>query len=557
MKSLKTILHGIKTVLVLSLLILSVASCGKSDKQDSLKYLAVQIDDDEFWSIVDSEGKVLVEKEYPKSNRISRIDGSGCYWVKSDNKYQLFSISSPRKPIIDTEFQAVSNFTNGVALASTSKTEPIKLIDTDGKVIATLPQEVAVAALDNDNDLMLYANSEGKSGYIDFKGNIAVPAKFYNAWDFNCGLGIVQIEVDSPAYVINKKGDCVYEFDKNTRLITYHYSENILPIEKNGAIVLLDKNGKTIAEVPQKHAVSDVADFKGGLCVVRDEKYNYSVIDKNGETVIRAGKYNWIHNMGNGILIAKKDTKWGVIDKEDNTLVNFSYNDAYYSMLGDNFLLGKRDYQVIVNKKGEELNRDEFFDTEAYRCESVVRYVDIKGAVDAFVNPCTTTGYATLEKAKTSGDVIKSQNIKNPNDYRRNLSLSLPAIENKSYKIQTFARFSGLVTKEIYRTEKRGTWYTYNVDVFDHCEWDNNVTLDRITRYLSIGDVNGETDVLPAVHQALKDKGFTEHYSDDGPMFEAKNGDKYIRVIASATKNEVTLHYYPYCDHSVTTIDND
>ena len=50
---------------------------------------------------------------------------------------------------------------------------------------------------------------EGKQGYLDTKGNIAIEPKFDIAWEFSKGLA--RVEIDGKEGYINSEGKYVWE----------------------------------------------------------------------------------------------------------------------------------------------------------------------------------------------------------------------------------------------------------------------------------------------------------------------------------------------------------
>ena len=90
MKQRKTILSSWTFVigLMVSSLLVSCDSIGSQKDEKKVDYLAVQIDEDDCWSIIDAEGKVIVDREYDKDDKLTEIYDGGIYWVLSNNKYR-------------------------------------------------------------------------------------------------------------------------------------------------------------------------------------------------------------------------------------------------------------------------------------------------------------------------------------------------------------------------------------------------------------------------------------------------------------------------------------
>ena len=63
------------------------------------------------WSIIDKNGKEIVKDKYAPESQFSHISVSdGVYWVKQDDKWQLFSIDQPKKPLMDEVFSWVCKY---------------------------------------------------------------------------------------------------------------------------------------------------------------------------------------------------------------------------------------------------------------------------------------------------------------------------------------------------------------------------------------------------------------------------------------------------------------
>ena len=71
----KTIFSSLTFVcgLMLSSLFVSCDSLGGQKDENKVDYLAVQIDENDSWSIIDAEGNVIVDREYDKDDKVSII----------------------------------------------------------------------------------------------------------------------------------------------------------------------------------------------------------------------------------------------------------------------------------------------------------------------------------------------------------------------------------------------------------------------------------------------------------------------------------------------------
>ena len=146
-------------------------SCSLSTDNDipSQQYIAVQAESGDDWSIIDSEGNVIVEEEYDADDQVSPIYDK-TYWVKSDNTYQLYSIDNPKKPLNDEEYTAATIMFQGRCLA-TKAGHPIQILNDEGEVVATLPRDI-VSAIRGSRTTFLFEKADGTYGWTDLNGNI-------------------------------------------------------------------------------------------------------------------------------------------------------------------------------------------------------------------------------------------------------------------------------------------------------------------------------------------------------------------------------------------------
>ena len=250
----------------LMFLALYLTSCGGgSDKSDfKFDYLAVQIEKGDNWSIMDANGKILVKEEYSPEDEISVVSPEGVYWVKSgiDGKFRLYSIDSPKQPIISDEYAYVTIFMDGRSFVSDGE-NPIQVIDTKGKVRNTLSKEIrAVMSFESImSDRIAYVNKNGDCGYLDMDGDIVVEAQYYQVYPFSDGVALVENADENKLHIIANNGK-----EKGTIDLDRYEVANFffLPIYKEGKLAVtekanhnrllyLGKNGEKVLEFPKNY----------------------------------------------------------------------------------------------------------------------------------------------------------------------------------------------------------------------------------------------------------------------------------------------------------------
>ena len=193
-----------------------------------------------------------------------------------------------------------------------------------------------------------YKNVKGKKWWIEKKrvyetGEMVVPFKYDEVWDFNEGLAVVKL--NGKYGYINKNGKEVTQLKYDRE---FHFSEGLAAVKLNGKYGYINKNGKEV--IPIKY--DDAFDFREGLAVVKlNEKYGY--INKNGKEVIPI-KYDVVDDFSEGLAVVKLNGKYGYINKNGKEVIPIKYDDVddFREGLASVKLNGKRGF---VDKSGKEV----------------------------------------------------------------------------------------------------------------------------------------------------------------------------------------------------------
>lgn len=345
------------SICIVAMLILS----GCDDNQgERLDYIAVQLSKGDSWSIIDKDGNVVVEEEYPADATISYIY-NGVYWVKSGDKYQLFCIDSPKKPIIDEEFDDVTTFfrTDRAAVSSDAH-QPIRIINTKGKTIATLPKSVRTCFYFTQDGYAVYCDKDNKKGLIDRNGKIAVKASFFNIVGIMDGVSLAQKEYDDGKYrIIDTKGKQVGAFSSSRyELVNGEFHEGKLIVKdansNNPHYYAFNKKGEKMLTLSKKvKNIESTAHYINGYLVFVGNDGKYGILDDKGEVLVRA-KYNTLLNYGKGEFAAQKGNKWGVINAKDETIIDFDYDNCVQSAMMNTFILMEGEDYLVIDKEGKD-----------------------------------------------------------------------------------------------------------------------------------------------------------------------------------------------------------
>lgn len=265
-------------------------------------------------------------------------------YIAGDNK--LFAI--------EPEMGGIAPFRNGLAVAFVNG--KYGYIDKTGKLAIAPKYENAGSFSEG----LAAVQVGGKWGYIDTKGNLAIQPKFTSADSFSEELA--KVRLDNQLGFIDKTGKLVittnfensYGFsdglavvwnqsewgyiDKTGKLLMPlqphalgPFSEGLADISVNGKYGFIDKTGKMIIE-PQ---FEEVRPFSEGLAAVKMRLSEYSsqwgYIDKTGKVVIEP-KFFKAQRFSEGLAGVKINTQWGFIDKTGSAVIpdKFVGPEYYY-----------------------------------------------------------------------------------------------------------------------------------------------------------------------------------------------------------------------------------
>ena len=458
-----------------------LCGCGKENNGYNLDYLAVQMSKGDSWSIIDKDGNVVVKEEYSEDSKISEIH-HGAYWVKSGEKYQLYNIKEPKKPVTDEEFTSVTPFYSGVAVVS-NPNEQIRIIDTDGKTVATLGKEIKRCFSISKDGYGIFCNKENKNGIINNKGNIIIQPEYFVIYACGEGLVVAQKNKDDKALLIlDMNGQKQGEIDtKKYEVWCVNISEGKIVVRdaQDESCVVLDKTGKKLFGIKKSTAVLyECYYYSNGYLVFDNPDGKNGVANDKGEIVIRPKYEGIMNNLGDGLFFARKGDKWGIIDAEDNTIVDFDYDKAILRM-GENFLMQDGDTYSLVNKEGKEIASFDDMDKEN---NGFVEYVDLESLSSSLYN-----NLEEIESAKPISQAVKT--IFKDLDlsgagYTRYVTHRI-RVEEKIEAVLEIT-YDNVLAEEEFHTEKVDDgWFTYERNISDGWHWTNAIPM-RISGKISL-----------------------------------------------------------------------
>ena len=209
------------------------------------------------------------------------------------------------------------------------------------------------------DDGKIWEFEDGKYGYLDETGKLAIPLKYAKAFDFHEDRAFVRETEDGPLLMIDKTGKVIASYS-NVNLWYYEtvrFSEGLAIIPMTDSedafateyYIAVDKSGKTVYTFHDQYvdfengyhdglvAMAEEAEWgTGGPCLERgvNGMTGAGYRDKTGKKVI-SGDYSDLGTFSNGMaMVAKYDDNWnwkcGFINTSGKLVVPMEY-ERYWS----------------------------------------------------------------------------------------------------------------------------------------------------------------------------------------------------------------------------------
>ena len=203
--------------------------------------------------------------------------------------------------------------------------------------------------------------------------------------------------------------------------------------------------------------------------------------------------------MDGGLFFAKKGDKCGVIDAEDNTIIDFDFDDGILGM-GDNFLMQDGESYSLINKEGKEIIA---FDNISNEEIGYVDYVDLESISASILKYIEEFEQATpiSQSVKT---IFKELDINRAGSSR---GITHRTTLDEKVNVILEITYDNNLAEEKFHTEKvNDGWFTYDRNVSDGVHWTNAVP-ERISGTISLADAAGIniTDLYKALLAKLSD----------------------------------------------------
>lgn len=328
-----------RVIILISLLFVGIYSSLLSQKVITANAVGTFSDDvapfllDNKWGFFDKAGNIVIQPKFKVF--VNNYGDLPCF---SEGLTSIVDVETERVGYINKKgeikiapvYYSATSFNEGVAFVGRQNDHV--LIDTSGNIIAQ--NFVAINGYySRFSNNRACVQKQFAFGYINKSGKFVIEPKFDEAEDFSDGLAAVKMN-DKWGF-IDTLGNVKVDFKFSNKPNSFRNGRAFVQ-GTNNKWGIIDTDGYLIVE-PVYHQVFN---FSGGYAVVSlmDDKWNltYQIIDINGKPVKVFAKpanssetITVLSGFSEGLAVAMKGYKKGLIDYKGNSVVGFQYRELY------------------------------------------------------------------------------------------------------------------------------------------------------------------------------------------------------------------------------------
>lgn len=365
------------------LVALILAGCSSERDFVTMKYLPVQFEKGGKWSLINENGEVVAGAVFDASTRDAPmrfseeldayeeerqvinppIVNSDIYfsrgwgkslWVRHGNegKWSLYSVDNLEEPLTNVKYLYVTDMIDGRALAARSVLHPIDILDEDGHVVASLPDDV-VFAYHPCRSFFCFERKDGTWGCTNRDGKIIKDGLegLPFGGDAVFGDDVVVAREGSEFVIFDDEGKKIGSFEADEIRCCF-IASNRIAAWKDDNVHLYDYSGNDVATLKHIWGIdvfgSSYNDPASGEFLYFYDSSDYAVcgrglINTEGEKVISKKITTAI---GGDLFIAEHSykNKYGIINADGEVVIDFDYiYDGIKGRLGDNFVVKEKE----------------------------------------------------------------------------------------------------------------------------------------------------------------------------------------------------------------------
>ncbi|MBI3138338.1 MAG: WG repeat-containing protein [Sphingobacteriales bacterium] len=275
----------------------------------------------------DQSGKLVIPIQFEKAGDFS----DGLAFVKKNGKCYYIN-KTGANPFKSTFFCPAAP---AIANASESLVRMLRSQEAEAYKMARFSEGMAIVA----------DSATKKTGFINVKGQLVIPATFIYAQPFREGISFVRVSPAEAPKAINKKGELLFPLTENQLPLPDGFKNGFARIMEKplaGSRNLdiynyVDRAGKPLLAAPVRSAEL----FNGNFAVITESNGEMALINRRGQKAFPETYHYLEPSPIKGIYYynREKGRGYGLIDTNGNTCTKVGYE--YFTRLNDSVLLCK------------------------------------------------------------------------------------------------------------------------------------------------------------------------------------------------------------------------
>lgn len=285
-------------------------------------------DDKQQFTLINKRGEEVITevpvKLYDDHRYINAWLSDGLLITRHTSKFGC--LDTLGRIAIPYKYYHLTGFSNGYGIGRIKR--EFFVLTTSGEQTRINNDSTIAKAKAFHEGLAIYSNKEGREGFIDTTGRIAIPAQFQGVGFFSNGLAWARRDDGMIGY-INPEGKWIIQptleaakpFDKESGLARVKSKMKVMGIDPQTHAARMFESWKWVymnatGQVVTLDVTDDVRDFSLGLAICKKDG-QYGFINKKGEWVIPP-KFDDVVDFESDCTLAKLHRLWGIIDRQGN-----------------------------------------------------------------------------------------------------------------------------------------------------------------------------------------------------------------------------------------------
>lgn len=240
------------------------------------------------------------------------------------------------------QFEELSSFSEGMAVVK--KDGKRGFINTKGELAIPCQYDY----VGSFSESWANVKKDDKWGFVNTNGELVIPCQYDGTGSFSGGMA--RVEQDDKEGFININGELIVQCEYRQ---VYSFSEGLAAVQKDGKWGFINTKGQLV--IPCQY-INAFDGFSEGLVPV-DKKiekstYEYVFINTNGEVAI-SGQFDFAKSFSEGLAGVKKDGKWGFINTKGELIIPYQFDDFVHSFNEGLAIVKNNDKCGFINTKGE------------------------------------------------------------------------------------------------------------------------------------------------------------------------------------------------------------